>query len=165
MTVLTDIANAMDRYPTDETTIEIIDVAKEGNANDTDINELEVWKFKVRVTNTGHLDMTGVSLFIRGLNGATVSESPTPPSDFATSMIAGNLNPPGGDNSRQTQYLYFMAPPQEQNPDTPLIDVHINDWSSDFNHFFSNHTRNHTAAEDLGINYPRATYSAEVFPG
>ena len=74
MTVLTDIANAMDRYPTDETTIEIIDVAKEGNANDTDINELEVWKFKVRVTNTGHLDMTGVSLFVRTSTWITTTE-------------------------------------------------------------------------------------------
>ena len=48
MTVLSEIADAMNRYPQDETTIEIVNVAKVGDPGDTDVNEREVWEFHVK---------------------------------------------------------------------------------------------------------------------
>jgi len=164
MPVLTDIANELDRYPLDETTIEIIDVAREGSANDPDINDDETWKFKVKVTNNGHINMTGVSLHVQGLNGTLVSEDPV--TGFANDMVVASLNPPGGGESRQTKFFYFK-PGTAANPpvNTPLLNAHIHDWGANFDHYFSNHTKDETAASDIGIVYPRVTHSAVVFPG
>jgi len=63
MSAIDDLADAMNRYPQDETTIEIIDVKlvnDDPNNPDTSINEEETWQFRVRLTNNGHLDMTEV---------------------------------------------------------------------------------------------------------
>ena len=74
--ILTDIANAFGSYPIDEVIVEIVDVALLSGTQPV-INTGETWKFKVIVVNNGHVNMTGVSLHILGLNGTQVSESPT----------------------------------------------------------------------------------------
>jgi hypothetical protein len=160
MTVLTDIANAMDSYPLDETTIEIVDVAVQSGTG-PEINKNEVFKFKLKVTNNGHLNMTGVSLHVTGANGTTVSTQPATGFTAGT-LTVGSLTVNGGGASSTTSYLYFTAPPGAKPAGTVLLNFHIFDWSTDFvGHFISNHTKDEASAT---VVYPRETYAAQVFP-
>ena len=154
MTVLSEIADAMNRYPQDETTIEIINVAKVGDPGDTDVNEREVWEFHVKLTNNGHVDMTNVSLHILGLNGAKVRE--TPADTFEEGMIVGDLNPVGGGGVSTSRAFQFKAPAEEKPAGTQLLHAHVQAWNCEggFDHFFSNHTKDDNEAQELGIYLP-----------
>ena len=165
MTVIDDYANAMNSYPADETTIEFVDVAKANNPNDTAINVREVWEFRVKLTNNGHVNMRNVSIHLLGLEGTGVREVTVPPSNFETSIIVGSLNPDGGEESDTTQVFQFKAPTTPQPAGTKLIHTHVQEWSSDTNdHMATNHTKGHSEAADLGIAYPVAFLEGEVFP-
>jgi hypothetical protein len=169
MSVIDDIAVAMDRYPEDETTIEIINVVRSDGSNDTDVNELENWDFNVKLTNNGHVNMSNVSLHVLGLNGTKVREKPLAgetPGAFVVGMVVGDLNPNGGGDSRTTRVLQFKAPPDTKPAGTQLLHAHVENWDAEtaFDHFFSNHTKSDTEATDLGITYPRAFHLAQVFP-
>jgi hypothetical protein len=169
MTVLNDIALAMNSYPRDETTITMINIVKTGDSTDTDVNEKEIWDFNVQLTNNGHVDMTDVSLHIKGLNGATVREKALPgqkPNDFGPEMIVGNLNPSGEGGSRISAVFQFRAPDAEKPAGTQLVHAHVQDWNAaaGFDHFFTAHTKNDNEATDLGIEYPRAFVTAKVNP-
>lgn len=159
MTVLTDIANAMDSYPLDETTISIVDVALEsGTAGVINVNE--VWKFKVKVTNNGHVNMTDVVLHVNGTNGTTISKKPTPSTGFTKNTIkADALTINGGGGSSTTGYLYFTAPSTQKPAGTALLESHIFDWNANFDHYFTNHTKDE---DNATVNYPSGTYLAEV---
>src|SRR5262245_35798207 len=125
----------------DETRIEIINVARYGDVSDTDINKKEVWKFQVRVTNDGQMNMTNVSLHILGINGTLVSESPT--TGFAIDMTVANLNPVGGGGVSTSRDFYCKAPPDDKPAGTNLLGAPISDWGSNWDHSFSNHTKKH----------------------
>jgi hypothetical protein len=157
MTVLTDIANAMNSYPLDETAIEILEpVLESGTAGVINVNE--VWKFKVKVTNNGHLNMTDVILHVNGTNGTTISKKPT--TGFTEKTIkADPLTVNGGGGSSTTGYLYFTAPSTQKPADTPLLESHIFDFNANFDHFFTNHTPDEDHAT---VSYPSGTYKAQV---
>lgn len=153
MTVLTDIANAMDSYPTDEAAVSIVDVALQSGTLPA-ININETWKFKVKVENNGHVNMTGVSLHVFGLNGTQVSLSAT--TGFTTgTLTVGSLSVGGGGGSQKTDYVYFKAPSSAKPAGTLLVEAHIGDWNGNFEHYFTNHTK-----DDLHA--PKGTYSAQV---
>ena len=164
MAVLTDIANELNRYPADQTTIEIVNVEKVGNPSDTDVNARENWQFQVKLTNNGHLDMSNVSVHILGLNGAKVRELST--DDFVDGIVVADLNPEGGGGVATSRAFQFKAPDGAKPAGTQMFHVHIEEWGAEagFAHFFSNHTKDDTAAQELGIVYPRAFHEAEVFP-
>lgn len=164
MSILFDIANELDRYPRDETSVQIINVAKVGDSDDEDVNQREVWEFNVKLTNNGHLNMTNVSLHILGLNGTRVREEPD--DDWVEGMVVGDLNPLGGAESSTSRKFQFKAPDAELPAGTQLLHTHVEEWDAEdgFNHFFSNHTKSDTQAEELGIFYPRAFHSAQVHP-
>lgn len=134
MSVLDDIANAMNSYPQDETTIEVVNVDRVGNSSDTAVNAGEIWEFHVKLTNNGHVDMTAVSLHVLGLNGTMVREKST--DTFVNSMVVGNLNPAGGGGSVTTRAFQFQAPPGTEPAGTELFHVHIQEWDagSGFDH-------------------------------
>jgi hypothetical protein len=164
MAILTDIANELDRYPVDQTVIEIVNVEKKGDPADTDVNEREIWQFHVRLTNNGHLDMSNVSVHVLGLNGAKVRELPT--DDFEDGMVVADLNPEGGGGVATSRVFEFKAPDGEKPAGTALLHAHIQTWGADagFAHFFSNHTKDVDQAAELGIVYPRTFHEAQVFP-
>lgn len=148
-----DMANALESYPVDEVNITITDVAIQSGTSGS-INVNEVWKFKVNVENTGHINMTGVSLHVTGKNGATVSAAAAGP--FTVGPITtGSLTVNGG-GSQKTGYLYFKAPSTAKPAGTEMVDAHIADFSGNFDHMFSNHT-NHSLL-------PEGSYAAQVFP-
>src|SRR5262245_33558781 len=114
MSVLDDIADALNRYPEDETAIQVINVARANGSNDSSVNACEVWDFQVKLTNNGHVDMTNVSLHILGLAGTKVRVRAQPqqqPDAFVTGIIAGNLNPGGGGGTSTSEVFQFKAPP------------------------------------------------------
>jgi hypothetical protein len=155
MTLLTDIASALDTYPIDEVTVSIVDVALQSGTQSV-INVNETWKFKAKVENNGHVNMTEVSLHVFGLNGALVSLSPT--TGFTAGVLnVGSLTINGGGGSQKTEYLYFKAPSATKPAGTVLVEAHIGDWNCNFDHYFTNHTK-----DDLHA--PQGTYAAQVFP-
>jgi hypothetical protein len=164
MPILTDIANELDRYPADQTTIEFVNVEKVGDPDDTDVNEREIWQFHVRLTNNGHLDMSNVSVHILGLNGAKVRELPT--DEFEEGIVVADLNPQGGGGVATSRAFQFKAGDGEKPEGTRLLHAHVEEWGAEegFAHFFSNHTKSDTEAAELGIVYPRAFFEAEVSP-
>lgn len=156
MTTLTDIANDLDRYPLDETTIEIFDVTPETDTG-SEINIDEDWKFKVRVTNNGHINMINVALHITGSNGAQVRAKLD--EELADGIVVGNFTVGAAGGIHETKFYHFRAPPDEKPAGTGLVNAHINDWNGNFDQYFTNHTKNE---EDATVTYPRVTYSAEV---
>jgi hypothetical protein len=161
MTVLTDIANAMDRYPLDETTIDFVEVAAVDSVDGTAINANEKWKFKVKVTNHGHVNMTDVFLHVNGDNGAIASFSPTTGFDKDLTLKVGPLKVDGGDGTATTDFLYFKAPPTTKAAGTSLLGAHIFDWNGNFDHYFTNHTKDEDHAT---VTYPIKKYLNQVFP-
>jgi hypothetical protein len=160
MTVLTDIANAMDTYPLDETTIEIVDVAVQTGTG-PEINKNEIFKFKVKVTNNGHVNMTDVSLHVNGKNGAFVSFNPDKGFAKDKTLLVDSLSVNGGGASNTTSYLYFKAPPAAMPAGTELVEAHIFDWNGNFDHYFTNHTKDE---DNATVEYPHGKYFAQVFP-
>ncbi|MDM0118018.1 hypothetical protein QTI66_38715 [Variovorax sp. J22R133] len=164
MTVLNDIAKAMNSYPLDETTLDIVEVANTSDSKDTHVSSGETWKFKVKLTNNGHVNMTHVSLKVTGMHGTKVSASAT--AGFSDSIVAADLNPLGGGDSRITNFMFFKPPIVGTTSSTDLLEVQINDWSGDdFNHMFSNHTLSVDKAADEGIVYAKERLTRELNPG
>lgn len=152
MTLIDDMATAIENYPQTDVTISITDVAIQSGAGPS-INVNEVWKFKAEVENNGHMDMTNVSLHVSGVNGVLVSTNPAGP--FEATITTGNLSISGGGSSAKTAYLYFK-PTAVKPAGTNLVTAHIADWLANFDHFFNNHTRH--AATPLGA------HDGQVFP-
>ena len=152
MSFFNDFASGLESYPVDSVTVSITDVAiQTGTAGSVNVNE--VWKFKVNVQNNGHVNMTGVSLHVNGLNGATVGTAAAGP--FSAGITTGSLTVNGG-GSQKSGFLYFKAPNTAKAAGTDLVNAHIADWSGNLDHMFNNHT-NHAVT-------PAAIYEAQVFP-
>ena len=86
-----DFTNALETYPETGVQLEIVEVS----FPDSVLNVEETATFRVKVTNTGPLNLTDVSLRIKGLNGATVANNGAAApfvSEFVTQTI-GNANP------------------------------------------------------------------------
>jgi hypothetical protein len=153
MTVLDDIAAALETYPVDRVTVSITDVAlHSGTPPVTNTNE--IWRFQVLVENDGHINMTDVELHVLGDNDTTVSANPAGPFDGSLTTDPMNVN---GAGSRKSSVLYFKAPPAAKPAGTTLVRAHVADWSMDFsNHYSTNHTPN--------LHAPSGVFAAQVFP-
>ncbi|HEY1366317.1 MAG TPA: hypothetical protein VGF23_04355 [Gaiellaceae bacterium] len=147
MTVLGDIAGALNSYLDDEVTVSIVDVDPPGNQ--VDINDVVL--FQVRIENGGHINMSGVTLHVHGLNGVDVSTSSAGP--WSDTAILSGLSIAGG-SSKDTNNLYFKAPPSQRAAGTQLVSSHIYAWFGDWNHMFDNHTN--------GSETPSGVYTDQV---
>lgn len=149
-----DMAIAMDNYPTDEVVMSIVDISLHSGTAGV-LNVSETWKCKLQVENTGHINMTGVSVHVNGLNGTTVSLSPAV--NFSSIATPGSMTVNGG-GSQKSAYIYFLTPSVAKPAGTKLLELHFGGWTGgNFDHMFSNHT-----LEDLED--PRASYAAQVHP-
>ena len=68
MSMLEDLANAIEAYPHEFINLEIVGVDPPGNTLDED----EDVEFDIHITNTGPLDVLELSLLVEGLNGTEV---------------------------------------------------------------------------------------------
>ena len=156
-----EMSNAVATYPATFVDLEIVDVVTPGALNAGDRPS-----FRVKITNRGALELTGVTLKIKGLNGATVKQNGaaapfvpefvTVPSQLAT---VGAHAPRGTDSSQTTNGspFSFEAPGSAQ-PSRNLVQVTLEDWNPTLNHILIGHS------DPLPEGPPKGTYAAEVFP-
>jgi uncharacterized repeat protein (TIGR01451 family) len=107
------------------------------------VNVGEVWRFKIRVANTGELNMTNVRFFILGESGTTVSASPTV--GFAAHLLTPSQVPsavavPANGPEYVSDYFYFKAPAVSSQVQEPLVKVAINNFDVNLDHLLTGDT-------------------------
>ena len=141
MPFIDDFATAIDDYVNDYVTFTtVLNLATDNIAPATPnaINVGEKWRFKVTVTNSNHLDMTGVQLRIQGLNGTTVSTSAAGP--FTASVDSPALLTVNGFAAQTSGYFYFQAPSTAKAAGTDLVKAYINAFNVSLTHLLDGHT-------------------------
>ena len=127
MTILNDIAIGLDNYLTDEVLVSIVDIALVTGTPSV-INTDEIWRFRVKVENTGHINMTDVSLHVLGVNDTVVNFFSS--GVFAPSITtSANLTVNGG-SSATSSYLYFKAPSSAKPAGTKLLEAHVAEYAA-----------------------------------
>ena len=151
MVTITDIDTAIRTYPETNMALEIIELDIPG----TQLNTTDTATFRVRVTNTGPLVVTGVTLKVQGQNGATVANNGAAApfvSEFVTQELP-TIGAHGGTAITVGSPLKFKAPGRPQSA-RDLVKVTLQDWRTDFQHLFDAHTGPVAAVE--------ATYNDDV---
>ena len=145
------MTRAVETYPETNVQLEIVEVTFPDDA----LNVEEVGSFKVQVTNTGPLNLTNVTLRIKGLNGATVANNNIVApfvSEFVTGAIP-RVAAHGGAQLTPRSPLKFKAPSSEQESQN-LIKATLEDHDSDMDHILNGHSD--------PLDTVRATFAAEV---
>lgn len=136
--------------------LEIVDVVIPGALNVGDRAD-----FRVKVTNHGVLDITDVTLRIKGLNGATVKQNGAAApfvSEFVTSLSQlATVSAHGGSQTTNGSPFSFMAPGSARSSRN-LVQVTLEDWNATLNHILNSHS------DPLPLGPPIGTYAAETFP-
>lgn len=151
MAFFDDMTAAVETYPVANVDLEIVEVTTPGDA----LNVNEQGSFRVKVTNRGPLNLTGVTLRIHGQNGATVANNGAIApfvSEFVTQELP-TINAHGGEQLTVGGPLKFRAPGGAQNAKT-LVKATLEDWNADLNHILNNHSR--------PLDVPKGTYADEV---
>jgi hypothetical protein len=151
MAYFDDMAKALADYPITDVVLEIIEVSIPGAV----LNQGEQGTFRVRVTNNGPLNLTGVTLRIKGHNGATVAGNGAI-APFEAEFVTAELlpiNAHGG--STFTTLQRFKAPGAAQDA-TTLIKATLETWDANFDRILRGHSR--------PLDVPKGTYAAEVAP-
>lgn len=155
MAFLDDFRDAVSGYPAASVTVEIVDRAPVTPPTGTQVNINDIWSFQVRVRNNGQLNMTGVSLRINGLNGATVSTSNLAGSYVGTISSFGNMTIPA-HGTLDTVNLFLKAPNATRALGTELVSAQIAGFDVNLNHLLIDHTAFSAT--------PRGVYADQVFP-
>lgn len=153
MTFFTDFKNAINDYPLTGVDLEIVSVAQNSGTGVV-VNTNEIWKFKVKVTNHGYLDMQNVSLHVNARGGATIATTAAGPFTTSTHTVGPFASIQSG-HSLTSSYIYFKAPGTEQ-PSTELVETHIAEWDGDINSLMVN--------QSTHASTPSATYAAQIYP-
>lgn len=137
MAFFDDMTTALRTYPVANVVLEIVEVDIPG----TVLNTAEQGTFRVRVTNSGPLNMTGVTLRIRGQNGATVAANNIPApfvSEFVTQVLPP-INGHGGSQLTIGSPLKFKAPAGGQSS-KPLVKATLEAWDANLDHILLGHS-------------------------
>jgi hypothetical protein len=135
MSVIDDLTTAVEAYPKSNVQIHIEDVEFPGDVLNVD----EEGSFKVRVTNNGSLNLTDVTVKIKGLNGALVRVGP-PIVGFSEESEA-NVNDVAGDGgSVLTPAFFFQAPEKPSASPEDLFKVTLHDWNANLDRILNDHT-------------------------
>lgn len=145
-----DMSTALEAYPVTDVTLEIVDVVTPGNA----LNVTEIVSFRVKVSNNGPLNLTNVTVRVKGQNGALVANNGAI-APFVSEFVTQAL-PTIGHNGAQLTVgspLKFKAPAGAQASKT-LVKATLEDWDADLNHILNSHSDPVTS--------PSGTYAAAV---
>jgi hypothetical protein len=147
MGLLSDLVKAVEDYPHEYLTFEIVDV--DPAVGDT-INEDEDVSFDIHVSNSGPLDVQRLELKVEGLNGTQVKQngaaaqwtsSFTTPAGYLADVLAHSADePPVAYNNAH----FMRSTPTSGAKD--LVRVSVFNWDSDSEHIFS-HGKADPAAE------------------
>lgn len=145
-----DMTTALETYPVTDVKLEIVDVTFAGSTLNVD----EIATFKVKVTNTGPLNLTGVTVRVTGLNGASVKGSGAA-EQFASVRVSETLPTIYGHGGSQlTPFnLYFKAPSEPQ-VSKNLIKATLETWDANLDHILLGHSD--------PLDSPKGTYSTAV---
>lgn len=150
-----EFRTAMHSYPDEDVVLEIVEVDFPGGV----INTAEEGSFRVRVTNNGLLDMTDVTLKVRGLNGAQVKTGGAADFDFRDELTIGmdseTVVGQGGSSLTQGSKLEFKAPANTKPAGTPLFKATLDNWNGSLVRILNGHSHGDDDA-------PAGTYSDEV---
>lgn len=152
MAFFDDMTNELAAYPLTNVQLAIEDVTVPGNA----LNTGETGSFRVRVTNTGPLNMTGVTVRVLAQNGAKVAQNGAAApfvSDFITQEFP-TIAAHGGSQLSVGSPLKFLAPSGAQASKT-LVKVTLEAWDANLDHILLGHS-------DPMRDGPKGTYAAEV---
>lgn len=123
-TFLTDFRDAIRDYPETGMEITFEDLEQVGNPDGQDVNINEVWMFKVKVRVHGWMDVSDLQVHVRALNGASVSmreDGPWRPGINSAPMTIES------GTSGKTELFYFKAP-STAGPAT-LLEATIKEWN------------------------------------
>jgi len=150
-----DFRAAMHDYPEQFVTLEIVDVDVPGDA----LNTREEGTFKVQLTNNGLLDLTGVVLRVRGLNGALVKTGGAADFDYreelTIEMESETIQGQGGVSLTNGSKLKFKAPAGRKPEGTALFKATIDEWNGSLVRILNGHSHSEPVA-------PVGTYENEV---
>lgn len=152
MAFFDDMTQAVENYPVTDVDLEIVDVVTPGSA----LNTGEISSFRVKVTNRGPLVLTGVTLRIRGQNGATVQNGGAASpfvAEFVTQELA-TIDAHGGSQLSVGSKLQFKAPANAQASKT-LVKATLEDWNPLLDHLMNAHSD--------PLDAPKGTFAAQVF--
>jgi hypothetical protein len=150
--MLQDLLNAIDTYPADNVTIQIINFEEPGGH----INAGEVCTFDVRVTNNGQLDMRNLRLHVQGSQWTSVKRLPT--DSFGSYFISGARDV---DAHTAVTFGRFRMRADQGTPDggtsnEELISAHISSYDAGLDHILGDH--GHHASN------PEAAYTRHIHP-
>lgn len=153
MTIIDDLANSVEAYPTTEVALEIVALDFEGD----NVNVNEEVRFRVKVTNNGALTMTDVRVKVVAENGAEVKNqgalSQFGPSAVDASSI-DRINAHGG--SEEGGLFVLEAPGSTKPVGTTLATATLEEWNGLFDHLLDSHSR--------AASTPSVTFESKVFP-
>ncbi len=163
MSLLDDLTGEIASYPVEDVVLEIVDVVLPGNV----FNVSEEATLKVKITNNGPLNMTDVTIRLKGQNGARlklpgVIINPPPLSrnalqqvqfvDELVSEVLPAVNAHGG--SATTETFTLKAPGTSQSSQI-LVKATLEDWNANLLHMLNGHS-------DPLPDAPKGTYSTAV---
>lgn len=137
MPVLDDLVSEVNKYPETHLKLEIVEVDVPG----TELNVSEIGTFKIRVRNSGPLDVVKLTLKITGLNGTTVAQNvigqPFVGSIQTTPlpMVRGH----GGSVVTLGDPYRFKAPNTPRSAQD-LVKVTVERWDGLLDHIFQDHS-------------------------
>ena len=153
-----EFTTAVATYPETNVGIDVIDVAF---SSGTALNVNEEATFKVKITNNGPLDLTDVTVRIKGINGAKLKGSlvsnPNPnlnPPTIASPSRAATVGPyvdeivstsialvGGHGGSKVTEVFTFKAPANDSNGSAKtLVKASLDGWNGSLNHILIGHS-------------------------
>lgn len=150
MAFFDDMQSALHTYPETNVTLEIVDVTTPGALNVGDVG-----KFHIKVSNNGPLNLTGVTLKITGLNGATVSPAYFLPR--VPEFVSDPLPTIFGHSEYTTPNNPFgFEPSLAWDPEKNLVKVTLEAWDANLDHLLNVHSN--------PLDTVKAIYAAVVFP-
>jgi len=154
MSFFDDMARALSEYPLTDVDIEIVDVTLGGAT----LNAGQSGQFRVKVTNRGPLNLTGVTVHVFGQNGATVANNGTI-APFVSDFVSPELPPIAAHGGWQLTVggpLKLRAPSAAQ-PARTLVRATLEAWAANLEHILISHS------DPMPVG-PRGTYRAAVVP-
>jgi hypothetical protein len=165
-----DMTAAVASYPVDDVLIQIV----EFTFPDDVLNVGELATFKVKVTNTGPLNLTNVTVRVKGQHGAQLKNPgiildgntiPRPAaraaaqaivvSQFVDELVSKELPTIGGHGGTATSEVFTLKAPDLPQASQTLVKATLEQWDGDLAHSLIGHS-------DPLPDAPKGTFSTAV---